>query len=87
MLLTSRGVVAAAGAAQGLVVGPSLAGSTLVRADDPADLAEALDALVTDAARRGTAGRAARARAEQRLDWEPHIEAVQRAADDAAGAR
>jgi glycosyltransferase involved in cell wall biosynthesis len=64
-----------------------LDGSKLVRPEDPADLAEALDALLTDATGRADAGRAARARAEQRLDWEPHVAAVVHAARAAAAGR
>jgi glycosyltransferase involved in cell wall biosynthesis len=64
-----------------------LGGSKLVRPEDPADLAEALDALLIDAAPRADAGRAARARAEQRLDWEPHVAAVLHAAREAAAGR
>jgi glycosyltransferase involved in cell wall biosynthesis len=64
-----------------------LDGSALVRAEDPADLAEALGALLSSEARRATAGRATRSRAEQRLDWEPHIAAVVQAARDAGAVR
>lgn len=65
----------------------NLSGSALVRAEDPADLAQAMDSLLADEAHRAAAGQAARERAEQRLDWEPHITAVLQAARDVAAAR